>query len=58
LKRRNAIAPLMPMGLPSGDQRRAKHDGAKNDCAADTDMLANGPHSKRVTHDALNRAKT
>jgi hypothetical protein len=57
-KRRSAIAPLMPTRSPGGDQRRMKHDDAKNDCAADACMLAHGLHPKRVVHDALSRAKT
>jgi hypothetical protein len=48
----------MPVGSPSGDQGRMKHDGAKSDCAADACMLAHGLHPKRVAHDALNRATT
>jgi hypothetical protein len=57
-KRRNAIASLMPMRSPTCDQRRVKPDVARHDCAADACMLAHGPHSKRVTHDARNRVKT
>jgi hypothetical protein len=54
----SAIAPLMPARSPWGDQRRMKHDGAKNDCAADACMLAHGFEPKRIASAALYRATT
>jgi hypothetical protein len=56
-KRRSAIAPLMQMCSPRGDQRRMKSDGAKCDCAADACMLAHGFEPKRIARAAPNRAK-